>query len=222
MKKLVLMLGFAAALSVTAKTMDNDWCTVSAPDTWDPRTETQGFDVTVKLKEKAPLNEGINLNAHLHWMRVNGYGGFAKWMMPIKKPQVGKEYKLHYNPKFDEDQGVHRYECCVFLAPGDEYKEKLCEQYIEIVVPPPPPYVEKPDSVTFKNSYIWIEEDPEPVTVGEELVLKVHYYLDPSDTWGPKQSKLQVTPLGPWIDNPDGVINKKRMHVFYTGLWDKA
>ena len=47
--------------------------------------------------------------------------------------------------------------------------------------------------------------------------MKVHYYLDPSETWGPKQSLLSVCPLGPWIDNPDGVINKSRHHVSYGG-----
>ena len=222
MRKIILAAAAAAAVSVFGRTVDCEFAKIECPESWDPRTETKGFDVRVTLKDGAPLKEGINLNAHLHWMRVNGYGGFAKWMMPIKKPQVGKEYKLHYCPKFDEDLGIDRYECCVFLAPGDEYKEKLCERFVDIKIPPPPAYEAKPDSVTFKKSYIWIEEDPEPVKVGEELVLKVHYYLDPSDTWGPKQSKLQVTPLGPWIDNPDGVINKKRMHVFYTGLWDKS
>ena len=81
-----------------------------------------------------------------------------------------------------------------------------------------PAYPDKPASVTYKKSYIWLEESAKPTRAGEQLSLKIHYYLDPSDTWGPKPTTLMTMPLGPWIDNPDGVVNKKRHHVGYPGL----
>ena len=86
MRKIILAAAAAAAVSVFGRTVDCEFAKIECPESWDPRTETKGFDVRVTLKDGAPLKEGINLNAHLHWMRVNGYGGFAKWMMPIKKP----------------------------------------------------------------------------------------------------------------------------------------
>ena len=79
-------------------------------------------------------------------------------------------------------------------------------------------YPAKPGTVTFKKSFIWLEEAPKPTRAGGDLVLRVHYKLDPSDTWGPKPTQMMCMPLGPWIDNPDGVVNKKRQHVFYPGL----
>ena len=72
-------------------------------------------------------------------------------------------------------------------------------------------------AATFKDSYIWIDKNPAPTKVGDDVVLTVHYHLEPTDTWGSKPTKLSVTPLGPWIDNPDGVINKSRHHVSYGG-----
>ena len=79
-------------------------------------------------------------------------------------------------------------------------------------------YPERPKSVTFKKSYIWLEEAPKETRAGDDLVVRIHYQLDPSDTWGDKPTQMMCMPLGPWIDNPDGVVNKKRQHVGYPGL----
>ena len=80
-------------------------------------------------------------------------------------------------------------------------------------------YPAKPVGVTYKKSYIWIEKAPQSARVGEDITLKVHYYLHQDDTWGSKQTQISCIPLGPWIDNPDGVINRKRHHVGYPGLY---
>ena len=48
--------------------------------------------------------------------------------------------------------------------------------------------------------------------------MKVGYRLDPSETWGPGKTKISIRPLGPWIDNPDGVVNQKRKHVGIPGF----
>lgn len=54
----------------------------------------------------------------------------------------------------------------------------------------------KLDSVTFKKSYIWLEEAPKPTRAGENLTLRIHYKLDPSDTWGDKPTQMMCMPLG--------------------------
>ena len=79
-------------------------------------------------------------------------------------------------------------------------------------------YPAKPDSATFKKSAIWLEDASPSVRKGGEFTLRVHYRLDASDTWGDKPTHLMCMPLGPWIDNPDGVVNKKRRHIGYHGL----
>ena len=217
MKTKTLLAAACAAFcsAAIAAKIDADWCTVEFPEQWNFREETKGFDVTVTLKKGAPT-EGNWLQPHLLWMRKAGFGGFQAWQNPRKKLEVGKPYTFHYNPKVNEDE-VDRYAFRCFLAPNGDDKKIVKEQYAEIKIPPPPPYPEMPADCRFKKSYIKIDEQPRPVRVGEDVVLKVHYYLDPSETWGPKQSILSVTPLGPWIDNPDGVINKRRHHVSYGG-----
>ena len=217
MKKRLLLWGASVILSVAfgAKT-ETDWATFEYPDEWNFRApDDKGFDVIVTLKEGAPI-AGNWLQPHLHWMKLMGYGGFQQWANPIKNPVAGKPYKFHYKPKVNEDE-VHRYAFCAYLAPNGNDKQQVKTQFVDIKIPPPPPYEPKPEDCKFKKSFIRIDEQPAPARVGEDVVLKVHYYLDPSETWGPKQSKLSVTPLGPWIDNPDGVINKSRHHVSYGG-----
>ena len=200
------------ALASWAATVDCEFATIEHPDEWDPASG-KGFQVVVTPKEACA---GQDLSVHLHWMRVNGYGGFAGWQAPKKGVVAGKKYTFNFKPKGEQDN-LHHFAACVFLAPGGDYNKKTVERFVEIRIPPPPPYPEMPAECRFKKSYIKIDEQPAPVRVGEDVVLKVHYYLDPSETWGPKQSILSVTPLGPWIDNPDGVINKRRHHVSYGG-----
>jgi hypothetical protein len=205
--------GVAACAATTfAAVKDCEFASIEYPEEWDPKSG-KAFQVIVTPKESA---DGEDLSVHLHWMKLDGYGGFAGWQAPRKKIKAGKPYKFSFNPKGEHDY-LHHFGACAFIAPNGDYSKKVKEQFVEIKVPPPPPYPERPECVTFKNSYIWIESNPPPTKVGEEVVLKVHYHLDPKDTWGPKQTKLMALPLGPWIDNPDGVINKRRHHVSYGG-----
>ena len=217
MKRHLILSSALLAVGVAfGATTETEWAMFEYPDEWNFRApDDKGFDVVVTLKEGAPI-AGNWLQPHLHWMKLMGYGGFQAWQNPIKKPVVGKPYKFHYKPKVDEDE-VHRYAFCAYLAPNGDDKKQVVSQFVDITIPPPPPYAPKPEDCQFKKSFIRIDEPPAPARVGEEVVLKVHYYLDPSETWGPKQSKLSVTPLGPWIDNPDGVINTSRRHVSYGG-----
>ena len=73
-------------------------------------------------------------------------------------------------------------------------------------------------SARFKNSFICLEKAPQSTGIGDRLTIRIRYRLDPSDTWGDKPTHLMCMPLGPWIDNPDGVVNKSRHHVGYPGL----
>lgn len=208
---LILGVVFLAAGAAFGAVKEIDWASIEYPEQWDPASG-KGFQVKVTMKKPAP--EGCSLSTHLHWMKVDGYGGFAGYQPP-RKVEVGKTYTFNFKPKYADN--MHRYGACAFLAPNGDYGKKTAEQFVDIKLPPPPPYPERPASVTFKKSYIWLEGNPPPTKVGEDVVLKVHYHLDPSDTWGPKPTKLLAMPLGPWIDNPDGKINKTRHHVSYGG-----
>ena len=143
LKHLLLAALAACSTGLFAKTTETDWATFEYPDLWDFRApDDKGFDVIVTLKEGAPI-EGNWLQPHLHWMKLMGYGGFQQWANPIKKPVVGKPYKFHYKPKVNEDE-VHRYAFCAYLAPNGNDKQQVKTQFIDIMIPPPPPYEPKP------------------------------------------------------------------------------
>ncbi len=75
----------------------------------------------------------------------------------------------------------------------------------------------RPDSATFKKSWLHIVPPAGVVAPGDAFAIKVEYLLDGSDNWG-DGTQIQLMPLGPWIDNPDGVYNKNRQHVGYASL----
>ena len=72
---------------------------------------------------------------------------------------------------------------------------------------------------TYKKSWMYVvPPDPDKVVkAGDPFDVKVEYYLDPTEN-SPEGTSLTIMPLGPWIDNPDGVYNKKRGHIPYPGL----
>ena len=215
MKKFLLIgVGVMSAFAGFGSVRDCGWATVDCPDEWDPAASPKGFAVKVTIKPDVTIPEGTDVTAYMDWMREGGYGGFACWQ-PQKKAEPGKTYAFTMKTKVNEE--AVRMDVRPFLAPKGDWNQRIKEAHCAVNLPKPPPYPEMPATATLKKSYIWLEEDPAPVRVGEEVVLNVHYYLDPSDTWGPKPTRLSVCPLGPWIDNPDGVINKTRHHVSYGG-----
>ena len=147
---------------------------------------------TARLNNCYPVIRSTFTGTHTYFQRLLRFG----------------ELREYFDPDFTGTVHVTRHSdtCCFQLVAGDVRAFIRNESDFEM-----------PAECRFKKSYIKIDEQPAPVRVGEDVVLKVHYYLDPSETWGPKQSILSVTPLGPWIDNPDGVINKRRHHVSYGG-----
>ena len=215
-----------ACVSLFAGVTEKDWCRIEAPDSW---SDGEALEVKVKLKGAVP--PGQQVSCHLHWMKKAGWGGNLSWM-PGKEAKSGGTYTFTHRPKAKPD--LDRVSCLVFLAPGGDFAK--CTKRVDIPVafgakqggkdggkpaaakPAASAYPEKPSSVTFKKSYIWLEEAPKETRAGEDLVVRIHYQLHPSDTWGDKPTQMMCMPLGPWIDNPDGVVNKKRQHVGYPGL----
>lgn len=219
-----LLVGFAILVTSVARaaTVENDWVKVEHPDLYDP---TQELVVKVTVKESAP---GEDVAVHLHWMKAAGWGGFMAWH-PSYTAEKGKSYAFRFKTK--APPGLDRISAIVFRAPKGDFKLKTKELACCVPLPtsafakggkglskPVSSYPVRPNTVTFKKSFIWLTESPKPTRVGEDLVLKVSYFLDASDTWGDKPTKLMCMPLGPWIDNPDGVINKTRHHVGYPGV----
>ena len=207
----------AAALTAAAPaaTKDLGWATVEYPDVWGGGSRPVQVKVTL-AKDIAP---GQQVCTHLHWMKRDGWGGMLSWV-PGREAKPGSVQVFNHRPQMKD--GLNSINLLVFLASGGDFAKKTKDATFGIPYEkgagPKPDYPDKPDSVTYKKSYIWLEEAPKPTRAGEDLVLKVHYKLDPSDTWGPKPSQLLCMPLGPWIDNPDGVVNKNRHHVGYPGL----
>ncbi len=217
MKKLLMGLwGLAFSLVASAAVKDLDWAKVETPDVWTP-----GTPLTVKVTLKGTIPAGQQVCNHLQWMKKAGWGGFLSWL-PGKAAESGKTYTFTHKPKTNPQ--LDRINCLVFLAPNGDFNKAT--KTVNIGVPLPgggkgakaAALSTKPASVTFKKSFIWLEEAPQPTREGEDLVLKIRYKLDPSDTWSDKPSQIMCMPLGPWIDNPDGVVNKHRHHVGYPGL----
>jgi len=68
------------------------------------------------------------------------------------------------------------------------------------------------------KSWIYIDHSATArvLTEGDEWLVPVQHYLDPSEDRG--DTVLTLWGGGPWIDNPDGKYTKTRHHVSYPGL----
>src|SRR5574344_10408 len=209
----ILLASFAAC----AATKDLDWARIEYPGTWGG----SGRAIKVKVMLKGAVADGQQVCAHLHWLKKDGWGGMLSWV-PGRPAKSGATVTFLHKPQMKD--GLDHLNLLVFLAPGGDFKKptkqvSLGIGYAKGAGPASKfDYPEKPAAVTYKKSYIWLEEAPQPTRAGENLTLKIHYKLDPADTWGPKPTQLMCMPLGPWIDNPDGTINKNRHHVGYPGL----
>ena len=216
-----------AALVSFGGVQETDWAKVEFPD-----RVSGPFEVKVTLKGSIP---DTDVSTHLHWKKAKGWGGFLAYH-PQRKAKSGKTYTFSFRPQAKPDMAA--IDAVVFLAPGGDFAKQTKNLHCNITwggaakasgpskgdAKKPTAkrvsnYAAKPDSVTFKKSYIWLEEAPKPTRAGEDLVVKIRYRLDPSDTWGDKPTQLMCMPLGPWIDNPDGVVNTKRHHVGYPGMF---
>ena len=236
MKRLVMTMAVLAAAGAFAAVKDFPWCKVDLPDSVTGGTK---FQITVTPKKTLP--DGCNLSIHMHHTKGNGqWAGLYEWRPSQNVKTPGQPLTFTFNAKTGSDCK----DLCpmMFVAPGGDFGKKLKEFDVNLgkiaysggaggaaagggaksaqaQKTAASNYPAKPASVTFKKSFIWLEEAPKPTRAGENLTLRIHYKLDPSDTWGDKPTQMMCMPLGPWIDNPDGKYNTKRMPVGYPGLW---
>ena len=197
-----------------------DWCTVESPKSV---SSGQGYQVRVTLKK--PLPDGQNLSVHAHCVKKpNAWGGLYEWR-PAQEPKaVGQTSVFTFTAK--NSPAVAKIVPVVFAAPGGDWNKKGLNAW-----PPQIPLTvsaadqvaaaarERPKSVTFKKSWLkFLPLDVQQVRSGEKFTLKVQYHLDANENWG-DGTQLMMDPLGPWIDNPDGVVNKSSQHIFIYGLW---
>ena len=223
MKNKILLLASLVAAVCGGGVKETDWCTVKAPDNVEAG---QSFVVEVTLKRD--LADGETLSCQMHHTKTDGkWGGMYEWR-PSQTPKKGETAKFHFTVRANKP--AKALNPLTFIAPNGDFN-KLSKR----LDGPNIGYSAKkggaagaegsktprPDTATFKKSWITITRTvPESGVVRKDgkVALKVKYFLDPSDNWG-EGTKLKVTPLGPWIDNPDGVVNKGRKHVFIHGFW---
>lgn len=208
--------------------VDVGWCTIDTPAS----IGTQGtYDIIVTLKE--PVPEGQTVNCHVRMLddrnRYLGMGGWKPGQMPaeVGKPMVFRKYK----PK--EHEELSHFQALVFVAPNGDYgkvsKDGFSSTYkleyteAELNAKEEARVAKEkrntpPEGITYKKSMFAIRPSlKKEVRSGDSFEVVVDYVLDPTETWG-DGTYLEIEPLGPWIDNPDGVYNPKRRHLPVAGL----
>lgn len=214
----VIML--SSIIAVNAAVVDRGWCTIETPDS----VKTgERFQVKVTLKSD-DVKPGMKLSCDFHWMKKDGWGGTGiGYVFPQTVKAGQKEYVYSTSVKLHEKMD-HFYPY-IFYSKDGNFNNKLGNASGNKIMPKiDKKQLEaekrntKPATVTYKKSWMKVTFSKPVVDVGEEYECIVKYYIDPSDSWGDGTS-ISVAPYGPWIDNPDGVYNKKRQHVPYPGLW---
>ena len=207
----------ATAPFASAKTTEFDWCTVEAPEEWSPGGP---FEVKVTLRDDAGVPADTQINVHLQWFKKGGYGGMVSYHKPVDAA-FGKPLLFRHSNKKMKPEMVDKVDHIglnVFAAPGGDWAKRTHVASVPVTLGTPA-YPFRPKSVTFKKSALWIAgEAPTVQFPKDQATVTVHYHLDPADTWGPGKTKISIQPLGPWIDNPDGVVNQKRKHVGVPGF----
>lgn len=219
----VVVLFFSIAASAAVK--DLGWCSVDMPESVSP-----GSSFTIQVTPKKNVPAGCNVSVHMHHVKAGGqWGGMYEWR-PAQNPKgVGKALVFNFTAKKGAD--VKDFRPMLFVAPGGDFNKKLKEfdvnlgaigYQVSAAEKAQEAASAKPANCTYKKSWIRLSRDGGEkgrlYRKGESVTVKVKYYLDPSENWG-AGTTLKVIPLGPWIDNPDGVVNKSRTHVFIHGFW---
>lgn len=199
--------------------VDYGWCTIEAKNSVEPGGESV---VTITLTGN-DIKPGTKLSCDLHWMKKDGWGGNLA-SNGSQTITAGQRIYVFKNKIKVQDAMDHFYPF-VFLSNNGNFNNRTREahgpkSYIDLSNPETAGQV-KPNTVTFKKSWMKVTFSKPVVNVDEEYECIVTYYIDPSDNWG-NGTSIRVSPYGPWIDNPDGVYNKKRQHVPYPGLWTQT
>ena len=230
-KRPLLLAGLLLSGIVHAGLIEKDWCTITQPDSVVPGTP---IEITVAIKPSAgSVVQGVQLSTHLQWAKQEGYGGFLNWH-PGRDPKPGATYQFKFNPKLDLDKmtGVMP---VVFLAPGGDFEKHTKFETLPVIPIKVAPKllakldaeakrsearaaaIARPATATLKKSSLRIIPETKTVTKGDAFTVTVNYVLDPSDTWA-EGTQIELVPLGPWVDNPDGKYTTTRAHQGYPGL----
>ncbi len=220
-----MTLAYGLGFSVT---LDKGWYTVTMPAEVMPGQE---FEISITIKPDAgDVLKGVQLANHLQWAKnKDEYGGFLAWQA-ARDVKAGQAYVFKHNPKLDVSKmtGVQP---IVFLAPGGDFEKRTKFDVLPVI----PIKVDaaalakqeaeekrqaaraRPATATLKKSFIHIVPNAQEVTKGDTFEMTVEYGLDTSDNWA-EGTRLEIVPLGPWVDNPDGIYTKTRQHYGYPGL----
>ncbi len=199
------------ALSVAAA----EWCTMELPEKIVAGVQ---FEVKVKLAPDVPAGK---LGVDLHWFKreAGAFGGTLGWA-PRKDAKGGDTVSFKYTVGTIKPEML-RASAFAYMSPDGKYENRTLSKASagialgEAKAPPPDPLV------AFKKSYLWIESPKQTVREGDEVEVRVKYHLEADPALG-ESPQIKLFPLGPWIDNPDGTINKTRMHVGYSGMGSKS
>lgn len=215
-------LGLLAATSLPAALREAGWCAIETPDTASPG---QPIVVRVTLKPDVSANAG-KLSNHLHWMKPDGgFGGTLSWQPPVNA-EPGKTFTFRHVPQLTS--GMGSIATLVYLSPDGDFNHLTqradglgipvkIDPAIEAAEKAKADRVRRPASATLKRSSLHIVRNSRSVSAGDTFQMTVEYHLDPSEDWG-DGTRIQLMPLGPWIDNPDGTFTTKRQHIGFPGL----
>lgn len=225
MKNVLTLFASVMALSSFAAVKEFPWCSVNVPDSVSPGGR---FSITVTPKKAVP--DGCNISIHMHHVKRNGqWGGMFEWRPAQEFKGVGKALTYNFTAKAGAD--AKTLNPMMFVAPKGDFNKKVKSFDVNLPAIAYQASAEqiakaaacaKPDTCTYKKSWIQLSreggEKGRFYRKGENVTVKVKYYLDPTECWG-DGTTLKVIPLGPWIDNPDGTVNKSRTHVYIHGFW---
>jgi hypothetical protein len=109
----------AASAAEPAKTVKPaDWLTVEAPDAVVPGTP---FRIRVHLCEDV---ENQKIEAHLHWLKKRGWGGFMDLGRPRAQTVDGRgPYTFTFRPV--EKEGLDTFSLLIGLTPTGEWKDNV-------------------------------------------------------------------------------------------------
>ena len=227
----LLFCRLVAPSGASARTVETDWCTITQPDSILPGAPVE---IAVAIKAGAGASvQGVQLSTHLQWAKKEGYGGFLNWH-PARDLKPGETYKFKFTPKLDLDKmtGVMP---VVFLAPGGDFEKRTKFETLPVIPITATPEVRaklaeeakaaaaraaavaRPASATLKRSMLRIAPEAKTVTKGDSFTVAVDYELAAADHWG-DGTQIELIPLGPWVDNPDGQYTTGRSHHGYPGL----
>ncbi len=195
------------------------WAELSHPDR---ATVGAPFVVTLHYKDSAAGKLAVDL----YWMKADGgFGGMLRFG-PRKDAVAGQSQEFHFT--IPAKDGMASVQVTAFVSPDGDWANRS-----KVIRGPAVPLAASsgtsasasgaaaapaiPAGVEFKKSWLEMRFPPGPFVKGDSFKVTVHYYLDPSESWG-AGTKLTLGAHGPWIDNPDGKYSTKREHKAIPGL----